>query len=558
MLRKSVVALILAALLSPVPHASADDFFDGPAAASGEPMFFSIYSILPWAVGVDNMQKIADGGFTSAGPYYGTESNPLVNPTTFYARVGQAADHGLKYIAQIAEHPDVINNTSGHIRNESMEPLVAEDGALLRPHVRAVMDATLNDPVANATVSAWYVQPEELRWWRGPEVEYLRIVADEIAAHDPQHRPVGMYNPNHRSSDELETMVNEGLDWTIMGVYATDDPFDTRAARVADGVNRVVTAAGNTQTKAVPVFQLSEDYDAVDVQSLAQSLGGVSNAEAIKQVIRNDTYQGLIRGADGIQIWSGFATRPGLTTFQEQLDGYISVSQDVNGDEGLADIFLQGENRDDLTITQTAGPGSVTYDTITIDTVAAANLAYGEGRTLVLANSSNEEISIDVSGLPTDEAVFLVNLADNATQFVTDSFAIDMMPLDVAPLQIFRSGDLNLDGVFNGDGTGLPGYDDVSAFVAGWRGDLPTGDVISAWCTGDMNLDGYNDLVDISLFQQALDYAGNPIDISHAVTVPEPSTVALLAMGLFCLLARRVVGKGRRMAGLPGQAKNGA
>ena len=469
MSRKSVVTVILAVLLSSAPHASADDFFDGPVASSGEPMFFSIYSILPWAVGVDNMQKIADGGFTTAGPYYGTESNPLVNPDAFYARVGQAADHGLRYVAQIAEHPDVINDTSGHIRNDSMEPLVdgnSNDGAALRAHVRDVMDATLNDPVANGTVSAWYVQPEELRWWRGPEKEHLRIVANEVAQHDPQNRPVSMYNPNHRDSSELETMVNQGLDWTIMGVYATDDPLDTRAARIADGVNRVVTAAGNTQTKAVRVFQLSEDYDGVEIQSLTQALGGVSDAEAIKQVIRNDTYQGPIRGAQGIQIWSGFATRPGLSTFAEQLDGYISVSQDVNGSEGLANVFLQGETRADLTVTQSAGPEFVTYDTITIDTVAMANTAYGGGRTLVVGNSSNDDISVNVSGLPTDEAVFLVNLADNTTQFATSSFTMDMMPLDVAPFQIFRPGDLNLDGMLSGNGAGTPDNDDVSAGVA--------------------------------------------------------------------------------------------
>ena len=58
----------------------ADNFFDGPPATLDEPMFFSIYSILPLQKGNTNMQKIADANFTAAGPYYGSEGDPTVNP----------------------------------------------------------------------------------------------------------------------------------------------------------------------------------------------------------------------------------------------------------------------------------------------------------------------------------------------------------------------------------------------------------------------------------------------------------------------------------------------
>ncbi len=58
-------------------------------------------------------------------------------------------------------------------------------------------------------------------------MNYLNIVADEVKDYDPQGRSVAMYNLNHRGSSELETVTNQGLDWTMMGVYATDQRLRT-------------------------------------------------------------------------------------------------------------------------------------------------------------------------------------------------------------------------------------------------------------------------------------------------------------------------------------------
>ena len=83
-------------------------------------------------------------------------------------------------------------------------------------------------------------------------MNYLNIVADEVKDYDPQGRPVTMYNPNHRGSSELATVTNQGLDWTMMGVYATAEPFDSRGPRIANGVDRIVTAAESVGSVAVP------------------------------------------------------------------------------------------------------------------------------------------------------------------------------------------------------------------------------------------------------------------------------------------------------------------
>jgi hypothetical protein len=313
--------------------------------------------------------------------------------------------------------------------------------ASLRLHVRNTMNQVLNNPTANSTVAAWYVTPEELRPSVAAEMNYLSIVADEIKSYDTSSRPVSMYNPNNSSSSDLQTVVNQGLDTTMMGVYATGVPFDTRGARIADGVNRIVSAAANTSTTPTAVFELSQNYNLEDLLYLRASLDFAPYSQAVKHVIRHDVYQGLIRGVEGVQVWSGCDCRSGLTNFSQQLAGYLSVADDVNGSLGLNDVFLQGEARTDFIATVLSGPSTVTHSTVTIDTVALADLAYGDERFLFLANSSNRTITLSVDGLPAGIGLSqIIDLFDNAPELTvntnTGEMLLSMEPLEVVALRI--------------------------------------------------------------------------------------------------------------------------
>jgi hypothetical protein len=531
----------------------AANFFDVPAASPGEPMFFSIYSISPEQKGNFNLQKIAAGGFTATGPYYGGAGNPTVNASAFYTKVQDAANHGLQHIAHLPMHPLVINNTTGFVRGDSMA-LISE--ADLRQHVRDVMDFTLDDVMANATVGAWYTNPEELRPWRAEEMHYLEIVADEIKSYDPLGRPVTMYNPTHRTSSQLETIVSQGLDRTMMGVYITGQPFAVRGARAALGLDRIVTAATNTATTPTAVFQLSEDYDATDLGTLRTALGGVSEAAAIKQVIRHDVYQGLLRGVEGVQIWSGCDCRVGLTTYTEQLDGYISVSEDLNVTHQLADVFLQGERRTDFQATVLAGPSTVTFSgnpvenngDYTVDAVTLADIAYGEQRYLFLANSSNSLLAVSVEGLPA--GVPQINdLFSNAPELSVDPSS-GAMTLLMQPLEVIA---LRIESVHLADANGDQQVDG-SDFLAWQRGYGGAGATTLA--NGDFNYDGVVDPQDLAVWQSQ---SGTSAALSAAAAgVPEPATFSLVTLGMLLIGAGRqparsaVAGLAPRLGSLAG------
>lgn len=112
------------------------------------------------------------------------------------------------------------------------------------------------------------------------------------------------------------------------------------------------------------------------------------------------------------------------------------------------------------------------------------------------------------------------------------------------------SADINQDGIVFGDGTGLPEYDDVTAFILGWG---TTGHVtnLDKLMHGDINLDGRTSLADWQLLVEAL-ADGNSLNLASLLssghTVPEPSSVAMLGVVLLCLVP--VAYRGKRRLGL--------
>ena len=87
------------------------------------------------------------------------------------------------------------------------------------------------------------------------------------------------------------------------------------------------------------------------------------------------------------------------------------------------------------------------------------------------------------------------------------------------------AGDINLDGVVTGNGTGTAATDDITAFVQGWGWQQGTANVTS-WKKGDLNLDG----VGASTLSNLFGASGG---------VPEPSSLALVAVAASASLCRR-------------------
>jgi hypothetical protein len=103
-------------------------------------------------------------------------------------------------------------------------------------------------------------------------------------------------------------------------------------------------------------------------------------------------------------------------------------------------------------------------------------------------------------------------------------------------------GDVNIDGIVSGDGTGNVAEDDVAAFVAGWGNDNLAGKGdYESWKKGDLNLDGLTDVEDFLLLRGALNGPISNTAMQAIFGVPEPTSTisAMLAAGIPGLFGRR-------------------
>jgi hypothetical protein len=112
------------------------------------------------------------------------------------------------------------------------------------------------------------------------------------------------------------------------------------------------------------------------------------------------------------------------------------------------------------------------------------------------------------------------------------------------------AGDVNLDGIVSGNGTGPVSADDVAAFIAGWNYNNGLGQgTITSWKNGDLTRDGRTDVADFLRLRSALNG-----QISSAVVaslfgptgIPEPSAAMLALVAAFVLAATR----GRRRSSI--------
>lgn len=97
-------------------------------------------------------------------------------------------------------------------------------------------------------------------------------------------------------------------------------------------------------------------------------------------------------------------------------------------------------------------------------------------------------------------------------------------------------GDLNLDGILSGDGTGTAATDDVTAFVQGWGWQQGSANV-NSWKKGDLNLDGVVNVNDFFAMRSALVIANlgagaSALSQMLGSAVPEPASVFLAACAL--------------------------
>jgi hypothetical protein len=203
--------------------------------------------------------------------------------------------------------------------------------------------------------------------------------------------------------------------------------------------------------------------------------------------------------------------------------------------------------------------GSQTYEVQAVDKDSGSAVFYERSGQWELSGIVNSQLVLEgqpgTSGcgnLGTRCAVF-----GNVTTFADLSFYYHSDPADDHPFSISNImrnnpnysalGDVNLNGVVSGDGTGPVATDDVSAFIAGWGYNSGVAN-ITAWKNGDLSgptgvRDGRTDVYDFLALRNAINGPISGAALARlGLAVPEPSAAAIsivAASYLFAAMRRR-------------------
>lgn len=199
-----------------------------------------------------------------------------------------------------------------------------------------------------------------------------------------------------------------------------------------------------------------------------------------------------------------------------------------------------GQTRDVITMLSTFENGSTDFEAQAVASDSGGAVFWRNGTQWQLAGVINSTLLYpkqSVTNAVYGDATTFANL-----WYYNQNYAGSISNIMATQAAYSLIGDVNLDGVVSGNGTGPAASDDISAFVQGWSYQQPTGD-IDSWKKGDLNLDGRTDVADFLLFRGTLlgSASGSAsaaalssmLGFGGAVVVPEPSTIALMLLAAF-------------------------
>lgn len=233
-----------------------------------------------------------------------------------------------------------VGVTKLHLRGEDRSGV-----HLPEAEIRAILTEQVSRVAHSTAIYAWNLHPEELRYWRQNELDYLRIASSVIREVDPLQRPVWMYEPGHRTREALE----QTLPWQQIagkGVYTNYSGFRDQRSWVGWTLDQQNQAIDASNPGILP-FAVLEMFREPPQEMV----------EMIDTWVRHDSYASLLEGVKGIVVFS-FGRRSGFPSRVAYYEAYSHVARELNGDLQLGVVFLRGEEQPVPEFTLISGPST--------------------------------------------------------------------------------------------------------------------------------------------------------------------------------------------------------
>ena len=288
-------------------------------------------------------------------------------------------------------------------------------------------------------IAYFYLTPEELRYWKKGEYDFIKIGTKAVHDADPEKRPVWMYLPGHYGQDSIAKYADR-LDVIGKGCYTNYAGRKNQRAWVRFSVDIMKNAAAQG-SEADMVLAVLEMFRPVDKAELHR----------IPDWARHDFYASLITGAKGLAIFTA-ANRKGFTaSYKLYYPAYSKAAKEVTGENGLGEIFLFGEHRQDLKWQVTSGDAEtpITFRgnpkknrperIINYPSVGFANIAHARGRYLFMVNSAEKPVAGIVSGMPENTVVKDAVTGEKIAVAGKDGIKLEFKSMEVKLLKLERN-----------------------------------------------------------------------------------------------------------------------
>ena len=368
-----------------------------------------------------NPAKYKEDGFTIIGPVYGKVDREKVYSNTT-----------LPIIYSIRATQDGKVADKNFIRRSGIKM----DYKKLAQSVRKdVKEAIKKYP----HIAYYYLTPEELRWWKKKEHDFIKVVTDAAHEADPEKRPVWMYLPGHYGQNSIAKYADR-MDVIGKGCYTNYASRKNQRAWVRYSVDIMKNAAAQGK-EADMVLAVLEMFRKVDQAELHR----------IPDWARHDFYAALITGVKGLAIFS-LSNRSGFTQAHKMYyPAYSKAAKEITGKNGLGEIFLFGEHRNDLKWTVTSGDATTPLTfrgdpkknrpdrVVQYPSVGLANIAHARGRYLFMVNSAEKPLSGVISGVPENTVVKDAVTGEKITVAGKDGIKLEFKSLEVKLLKLERN-----------------------------------------------------------------------------------------------------------------------